>query len=469
MLKKNKKSEKNLNNLLPLDKWSEFVFAHAKFIDGRLNTRLKKVAKALAKSPGDSIPNALDFWSQTKAAYNFLGNKKVCCEKILESVGMSTAQLCVNLDTVLNIQDTSSLSFSNAEKTSGLGPIYGKDTKGLHFHTSLAVSENGVPIGLFGIKIWARKYEEFGKKYYCKKKPIEEKESYKWIDGINAARESIKYISPIKKVKIIHVGDREDDIFEVLSDIISSGDGCVIRSSCNRWVFDEKRVSVKAYEHVHRQNPIGRFLVEVPRKENEKERTASLALRSCRLYLDDELKMKINLVEVLEEIPPTDVQAPLKWYLWTTENVDSSDAIIRVVNFYKHRWLIEEYHKTLKSGCRIEALQLKSAEQIKNAVAIYAAVAVRILQLAKLSRKEPDAPCTQILMQDEWQALYTIINKKPPNAATPVPTIREAHLWIGRLGGHIGRKSDGLPGIKTTWLGLNELSIITNVYRILRS
>jgi hypothetical protein len=468
MLKIKQNDKKFWDGVFSLDKWPEFIFAHAKIIDRRLIKRLGKIAKALARCPNDSIPKALTVWSQIKATYNFLGNEKVNYKRILEPVAKSTAQLCLNQDVVLNVQDTSSISFPNALETTGLGPIYGENTRGLMFHTSLAVSETGVPMGLFGIQIWARKYEEFGKKKDRKKKDIDEKESRKWLVGINSARDAMRYISPIKKVRVIHVGDREEDIFEVLSEILSSGEGCVIRSAYNRQVFTKKGEGVKAHGYVHSQKPIGEFCVEVPRKEDKDERIASLTLRSCSVYLDCEKKKKINLVEVLEENPPADVEEPLKWYLWTTEAVDNDGAIIRVIKIYKLRWLIEEYHNILKSGCRVEKLQLKTAEQIMNAVSIYATVAIRILQLKKLAQTEPETPCTKVVTTDEWEALYSFWNKKRPDATTPLPTISQTMMWIGRLGGHIGRKSDGLPGNRTLWRGMGRLADMSDLYKVLR-
>jgi len=151
----------------------------------------------------------------------------------------------------------------------------------------------------------------------------------------------------------------------------------------------------------------------------------------------------------------------LNWLLWTTEPVGTVPEALRVVAFYKARWKIEEYHLILKSGCRVEDLRLDTAERIEKAVALYAPVAVRIVTLRDLARAQPEAPCAKALSETEWRVLWTAVHRACPPPATPTPTIAQAVRWIGRLGGHLGRKGDGPPGVRVLWRGLRDLEILT--------
>jgi hypothetical protein len=150
----------------------------------------------------------------------------------------------------------------------------------------------------------------------------------------------------------------------------------------------------------------------------------------------------------------------LHWRLWTKETVATVEDCQTVLLYYRFRWRIEEFHLTLKSGCQVEKLELETATRLIKAATLYSAVAIRIVAIRDLVRVTPDAPCTVILTEDEWQSLYVRFSKKKLSAATPPPTLEQAVKWIGRLGGHMGRKRDGMPGVRTLWRGLRDLSLL---------
>jgi len=149
--------------------------------------------------------------------------------------------------------------------------------------------------------------------------------------------------------------------------------------------------------------------------------------------------------------------------------VDSLDDVLEIVRMYKLRWHIEQYHLILKSGCRIEKLQFETAARILKVISILSAVALRILQITYHARLEPATPCTEILSHTEWQALQTRIQGKPVAKHARPPTLKQAVLWIGRLGGHLGRKSDGMPGVRAMWSGWRDLQILTKMYIVCTS
>jgi hypothetical protein len=157
---------------------------------------------------------------------------------------------------------------------------------------------------------------------------------------------------------------------------------------------------------------------------------------------------------VQEEAPSAGV-TPIVWLLWTSLPITDLDAALRCVRWYSYRWLIERYHFVLKSGCRLEDLQLAEAARLERALATYCIVAWRLLWLTYEARQNPDTPCDRVLERSEWQALYCRIHKTSRPPATP-PTLRQAVRWIAQLGGFLGRKADGEPGVQTIWLGLHH-------------
>jgi len=175
--------------------------------------------------------------------------------------------------------------------------------------------------------------------------------------------------------------------------------------------------------------------------------------------------LRLAMVEVREVGTPSQGEEAIDWLLWTTEPARTKKQILAVVRAYALRWRIEDFHLVWKQGCRVEQLQLETRHRLEKALVLYAGVAVRIVQLRDLARREPTAPCTEVLTADEWQALYAHIQGETPTATTPVPTIAEATQWIGRLGGHLGRRRDGMPGVRTLWRGWRDLAILVAGFR----
>lgn len=174
-----------------------------------------------------------------------------------------------------------------------------------------------------------------------------------------------------------------------------------------------------------------------------------------------------SLVEAREVNPPPGVE-PLYWRLWTTEPATTLDGAIEIVRLYKLRWRVEDFHLTLKSGCRVEALELETADRLSKAILLYSVVAVQIVRLRDQARLEPNAPCTAILSDDAWKALWIHFNKKKLTANVNPPTVHQAVLWIGRLGGHLKRKRDGMPGVRVLWRGWRDLTLLVTGYRLAR-
>jgi hypothetical protein len=295
-----------------------------------------------------------------------------------------------------------------------------------------------------------------------------EKESAKWLYGMEQARQILHETAGDPPVpQLIHVMDREGDTYEVLMAIEEAGESAVIRRAQNRRVDDPLATAQVAIRHQPLQ---GYATIAVPRQGEQPERVALVEVRSMTVTLTpDRAKyphawpMIWNFVEVWEPAPPVGVE-PLHWLLWTRESIATLEDTLQVVKYYTHRWRIEEFHLVLKSGCQIEKLRLETWERLDKAVRVNSAVAARIVLLREVARTTPEAPALQVLQTEEVEALVNQFGKKKPLSAEHV-TIRQAVLWIGRLGGHLNRKRDGMPGVRTLWRGLQALSVLDAGFR----
>lgn len=450
--------------------------------DTRLNGRAVQVAVRLAETPTDPLTQTCDDWAELKGAYRLLGNKRLAPEHLQRAMRQKGARDARGCQAILCVQDTTHLSFPRSPATEGLGPITNNTTPGLHVHTALAVGLDGKPIGILSQQVWARPWEKSPlTPAERKRRPIEEKESHKWIVGMQESRQALAEANPAgPRPRLIHVFDREGDIYEVFADVLEHEDGCVIRSTQNRRAADMEYTAVGenhlggAHDLVAASPCLGSIDVTVERNGERKARVARVEIRSIALQLRSacpyhkRAPLDIRMVEAREVGAPAGVTEPILWRLLTTEPCATFEEACAVVAIYGHRWLIEEVHLILKSGCRIQDVRLRTARRIEMLLAIYSAVAAFLLQLRECSRLEPEAPCTVLLDAETWPVLYAAVHKRAAPPAMATPTIRQAVLWIGRLGGHVGRKGDGMPGIRVLWRGWRDLSRFVAVARALR-
>ena len=454
--------------------WAARIANHAELADQRLNTRLGMVITTLAAKPCDSIPQATSSCSQAQATYRFFSNQRIDFDDLLQPIADTTIDFCRGLPTLLAVQDSSSLNYSTLTSTTGLGPLNDSETaQGLHMHTTLALRPDGVALGLLAQSFWARPLKKRTDDER-RKLAIEEKESSKWLDGIEAAEAAWESLPPEERPQLIHIMDREGDIHEVLQRITDSPHFGIIRCAQNRLVAGDLNTTFAAVEAAPL---LGTVTIDVPRAAYKPEpkipkRQARLAVRVVTLTITPSNKkyphrqpVVWTLVDVRETEAPAGVE-PLHWRLWTNLPVLTLDDVQVVLRYYSFRWRIEDFHLILKSGCQVEKLELETAERLSKAALLYAAVAVRLLALRDLARVEPNTPCTTVLTDDEWQVLWGRFAKAPLTAQTPPPTINQVVRWIGQLGGHLGRKRDGMPGVRTLWRGFRDLTILAGGYRL---
>lgn len=445
-------------------------FKNTPIKDPRIVKRLIMIARTFAKNPGESIPEACESKAKAKAVYRFLSNPKVNPDDILESPRGETVKRVSQHEVVLSIQDTTLVDYTSHPKTQGVGPTSdGNGLIGLFIHTAFAVNTNGTPLGILAQKYWSRTPGEIGKGKNRKKIPIEEKESYKWLEIMDKSLKDIP-----KTTMVVTVGDREADIYELFHKAITENHQLLIRAKHDRNVVDQE--PKKLYEQVKKSDVLGKCMVQIPRNTelNQPPRKACLMIQSCKVkfcapFIKGKSLDNITLTAILaREITPPQGVKSIEWLLLTTLEVKNVDQAFEKVRWYSHRWKIERFHYVLKSGCKIEELQLETFERLKNAIALYSFLAWRLTWITYQARETPDVPCTLILADFEWKLLISQV-KGSKYLPKKIPTLKDAVLLIAQLGGFLARKNDGDPGVKVLWRGFRELHTMSKTLQSLRS
>jgi hypothetical protein len=455
----------------PASDWAEEEFGGLRLGDQRLQRRAVTLARDFGARPQAQIPQACQTRAKTKAAYRFFDHAQTNMNRLLATHYQATTQRVGQQKLVLAVQDTTSLNYSAHPATQDLGPIGSKlkGPLGLWLHDTLAFTVEGTPLGLLQVQCWRRDGKTFGKKHRRKQRPIEDKESHKWLA-------SFQQVAAVQKqcpqTQLVSVGDREADVYELfhLARQDPSGPQLLIRAEQDRLLAEGQGHLVEAV----RQQPLaGRQSLLVPRRGNRPAREAHLEIRFVPVTLQPPRGKarlgRLSLWAVLAEEVDAPVGAdPLRWLLLTTCPVDSFSQALEKLDWYTLRWWIEVYHRTLKSGCKIEERQLGSADRIEACLAIDLVVAWRVFHLAKLGRETPDLPCTVFFEDAEWKALTMWVHQAPAPPARP-PRLGEFMRLVASLGGFLGRKGDGDPGTKSLWLGLQRLDDITAVWKFMAS
>ena len=442
-------------------------YGKAEFGDERLNTRLPRLIEQLIRDPGASVLAACQDPYQAKAAYRFVGNDGVTVDEITRVTREVTiANISAAKPSVLLIpQDTSELNYSNLKATEGLGNIARKRASmGIIIHTGIAVEDTGMVHGLLWQKIWIRPPEEHNKAENRKSLPIEEKESFKWLETI----EKVGTDFP-EGTLVVHVCDREGDIYELFCKAEKEGANYLCRRFQPRKTQGEDgNESLEGF--VDALPAAGSVIVNVPRDSHTGRlaRDAVLEVKygKCSIAKPGNLPASRGLpssvgayvVSASEKDPP-EGQEKIFWHLITNVPVASFEDAVTRIQWYTQRWKIELFHRTLKSGCKVEELQSESADKLMKLIAIYSIIALQIMLLGYMARADPDASCENCLEEEEWKILYRVANKTKSLPDKP-PTIHEAVAMKAKLGGFPGRKSDGKPGVTVIWRGLSKLYTI---------
>lgn len=436
--------------------------------DERLDERTIKIIADFSQNPTASIPEFCGNWSATRATYGYCKNQAVSRAVVLEAHRQATLGRIEDggYQRILAVQDTTEYNFNHHPATTGLGPLDNPQVKGFFVHSTLAVTEQGLPLGLLAQQLWVRDEAEPPKE---KDRPIEEKESFKWLTGLDESSRGVP-----TGVEVVQVSDRESDIYEYLVHPRPDNVQLLLRSYQSRSEVDQ----IKDVRSTLRTSPVrGKVEVEVRRTPDRPARVAT-----CQLYykrvkirppgkrpgLPSDLKPVALTAVLIREMNPPDGADGLEWLLLTTLDVTNFDQACQIIEYYTFRWLIERLHFVLKSGCALENRQLRKVDRLERFLGLANVVAWRLLWLTYLGRGQPDLPCSVAFEDYEWKALYSFIHKTAILPNEP-PTLQQASLWLAQLGGFLGRKSDGYPGVKVLWRGWRRLTDIALTWLIFNS
>lgn len=455
--------------------WIQEEFSSHTFSDDRLHKRMLQLTKSLSEAPTLSINQACAEWAAIKGAYRFFDNDSVSSELILDPHYKTTYERSLVDDRILIIQDSSKINYDSHKATEGLSSYStskGFETKGLITHTAIAVNTDGVPLGVIDQKTWARNISEDDKNlssYNSFKRSIEEKESYCWIESLKNSKARM----PDKNLVI--VGDRENDIYEFFQEALIEDVNFVVRSCYPRIIEDESGLHQSMEQKLRKVPEMGRICLHIPARQGVAARSAVLQLRFIEVMLlsaprgvkgpksKTRVDVPIYVVELLEKNPPKGIKA-LHWRILTNLEVSNHKEALEIVHYYKQRWQIETFFKILKSTCKVEDCRLGHAEKLIKFIALKSIIAWRIYWATMLRRESPELPADCVITTAEWKSAWVTLNykkikeKKIPNKIPEeVPTLDTVIKWIAQLGGWIGRKSDGEPGVMSIAKGWQRI------------
>jgi hypothetical protein len=448
--------------------WAVTEFAAAELGDARRTRRLVDLATTLAEQPSASLPDACADPARLKAAYRFYDNAACTPAAILDSQVQAPYHRLRQLPLVLAVNDTSLLDYTQHPATTGLGPLTTVHQQGLLMHTTIAVTPDRVPLGLLGRAIWERDAATFGKQPDQHDRPIEEKESRKWLDRLALVNTAA---AACPAPRFVQVGDAEADVYDLFLAERAATVEVLARAGQDRRVETDERSLWQAL----RQAPVAsQVALVLPRQATRPACRVTLALRWRAVTVRPPRKRAtehlppVPLWAVLAtELDPPAGETPIEWLLLTTVPSTGAAEAEERLGWYTCRWGIEGWHKLLKSGCQIEARHLATGERLERGIAVYSVIAWRVQWAVMLARTVPDLPCTALLEREEWEALWCAIHRDPPPPVA-VPSVGEAVRWLGRLGGHLGRKRDGAPGVTVLWKGFQHLADLTTMYPIMK-
>jgi hypothetical protein len=456
--------------------WCREELGDVELGDARLNERLIVTAERMLSRPQASINQACTTWAETKAAYRFFGNGRVDWRHILEPHIEKTFERALQRPVVLAVQDSTTLDFSHHPATIELGPISNADKpfiRGLVVHSTLALTPQGLPLGLLDQQIWERD-DKPRRKRARRQLPLEAKESFKWIKSMrSSAAQRLD-----EGTLFVCVGDREADIYELFAEAEARGVKYLIRARHDRSLGNTYRDDVHLLETLAQAPAAGELDIEVKGGGGRAPRQASVVVRFAKVSfrppkrclgskLTDPQRLQAWAISVQEPHPPRGAKG-IEWVLITNvETTTFAEACERVA-WYTLRWHIEIFHRVLKSGLNVEESRLEVADRLERYVALASIIAVRLFQLTHLSRVHGEAPCTTVLSEAEWQVLYVTIKRSKSFPAKP-PTLYQAVRWIAQMGGFLARKGDGEPGVTTLWRGYTSLMEKVDFYEALQA
>lgn len=426
--------------------------------DQRLNERARQVLADLGAQPGASIPAACGGWAETKAAYRLFDPERVGPQAVLEPHYAGSEQRLGEHPLVLCIQDTTELDDTGKSDIEGLGPLNYETRRGRYLHPTLAVTPERVALGVLDAWSWAREPGSLGQDK-DPQRPIEAKESLRWREGYQRVCE---LQARVPETRLVYTADREADSYAVFAERYLAQQAqlpwaeWLIRSEPDRQLSDGRNL----WEAAAAAPVLTPVEFDMPATDKRTARHIVQPLQAVRVtlkapYRGGQALPDVEVTALLaNEVNPPAGEAPITWLLLTSVPVDTAEQAVEVLQWYLCRWQIEVFFRILKSGCKVEELQLEHIERLEPALAFYLLIAWRVLYLTMLGRTCPELPCNVVFADEEWQAVYLVAKRQPPPQVPP--SLNEMIRMVAGFGGFLNRKGDGFPGPQTLWIGLQR-------------
>ena len=480
-----------------MQSWIEEELQTADFGDSRVDKRYTAVMNQFSEKPSASIPSACGGWTETMAAYRFFNSKRVDYQRVLKPHQDATLKRIAEQEVVLLVQDTTQIDVTRPEEQmEGAGPLSDESQRGFYDHAMLAVTPQRIPLGLVQANIWARDLEEFrehkkekqrdhrAKAKKKRQRPIEEKESVRWLEGYQRGCE---VATQVPQTTVVVVSDSEGDVYECFEEA-SRKDGkkkakWIVRACQDRSLSSagQRAGYGRLLKKVASTPVLGTMEIEVSKKnapqipsdrkrsQPRSARTATLAIRATRVTLRGPQRpggrladVQVNAILVREKHPPRG-EEPIEWLLLTDLPIKNFKQVCDAIEYYSCRWQIEIYFRVLKSGCKVEKRQFEDADRYLPCLALYMVIAWRVMYVMMLGRECPEMSCGELFSEEEWKAVYTVVNDE--TAPDDPPDLEEMIYMIATLGGYLGRTHDGPPGPKVMWLGMQRMTDLALAWR----
>jgi hypothetical protein len=445
------------------------------FGDRRLISRYKETCELFERGLNQTIPQVSLKKSQTKAIYRFFDNKQVNPQKMLSihRTEIESSLLGDQPVRLLQISDSTELDYTSKKGAPQLGSLNYVHRKGMLLHNSLLFNDLGLPLGLLWQSYQSRVAEDFGKSEARFKLPIEQKETYRWLEHFKQGQ---VFCQKHSNVELIYLADREADIMELFQLRQEQRMHLLVRSKHDRLLADK---SSSLHKTVSKQAASGQYQITVTDPKTPKVRVATLEVRFCPVELTQHQQVKskpdrsvvqLYAVQATEINPPADTNEPINWVLLTTLPVTSFEQAMQIIAYYVLRWLIERFHFLLKSGgAGVEQLQLETVERLQNAITTYSIATFKALKIRYWAEKSAQSTIYEAgVSAIEYEVLYRYANQKVDvkivfNKNEP-PTIAQYCKVLGRIGGFQPSKKQELPGFIILSRALEKLKTLTDAY-----
>jgi hypothetical protein len=461
------------------EKWSEEEFGSAALGDPRRVRRLVAIAAEAARRPAGQVTAVFDDDAEREGAFRLIGNLAVNADEIAMAAHRACARRSIGEELVFVPVDESSLNLTDTKKRKGLGSVGARfvGAQGMQVITAMAVTRQGVPLGLCGQKYWARVRRSTTRDAKHDHRKTEEKETQHWLTVMQQVREvySAESASTVPWFQI----DRQGDAWPILLQAGQANQRLTVRASYDRRLEIEGERS-HLWEALERRTCLGKYEIAVPSKperrlskqhkaKTRQGRRATIEIRAgpVTLSLRDERTRQRHAQPIsavlAREVSPPEGEEPIEWLLLTTASVTKLEEAKLVIFGYTQRWRIEDFHRAWKSGvCDVEDTQLRGRNRIIRWATILASVAVRTIRLAYLSRHHPETPALEEFSRAELDAIL-LASPRTRHLRGTTPSIHDAVCFLAKLGGYTGKASGGPPGPSVLARGLARIEVLADV------